>query len=78
MDFNAYSTRSRFAAEINAGYSARLNGKRLSDNPHLVWIECETEDGANRRAGALSEKAQAWQHGCHLADRDAKGRGGAR
>ena len=78
MDINAYSTRSRFAAEINAGYSARLNGKRLSDNPHLVWIECETEDGANRRAGALSEKAQAWQHGWRLADKDESGRGGAR
>ncbi|MBN5158819.1 MULTISPECIES: hypothetical protein [unclassified Stenotrophomonas] len=72
MDFTKYSTRSKFAKEINAGYSARLNGLRLSDNPHLVWIECETEDGANRRAGPLSEKAEAWQHGWWLADPGAR------
>ncbi|EML7989358.1 hypothetical protein D7Y24_20685 [Stenotrophomonas maltophilia] len=59
MDFTKYNTRSKFAKEINAGYSARLNGQRLSGNPHLVWIECETEDGANRRAGPLSEMAEA-------------------
>lgn len=37
MDFTAFSTRSKFAVQINSGYSARLDGKRLSDNPHLVW-----------------------------------------
>ncbi|WP_256643697.1 hypothetical protein [Stenotrophomonas sp. 9(2022)] len=72
MDFANYNTRSRYAKEINAGYSARLNGQRLSDNPHLVWIVCDTEDGANRRAGPLSEKAEAWQHGWRLADEAAR------
>lgn len=78
MDFKAFSTRSTFAADINAGYSARLDGKRLSDNPSIVWIAVETEDGANRKAGPLNEKAQAWQHGWRRADDDEKGRGGAR
>ncbi|UXB42236.1 hypothetical protein K7569_10795 [Stenotrophomonas maltophilia] len=68
MDFTNYSTRSKFAKEINAGYSARLSDGQWWDNPHLVWIECETEDGANRRAGPLSEKAEAWQYGWRLAD----------
>lgn len=72
MDFTNYNTRSRYAKEINAGYSARLNAQRLSDNPHLVWIQCDTEDGANRRAGPLSEKAEAWQHGWRLSDEAAR------
>lgn len=72
MDFTKYTTRSRFASEINGGYSARLNGRRLSDNPHLLWFECETEAGVSRRAGALSEKAQAWQHGWRMADEAAR------
>ncbi len=78
MDFTAFSTRSKYAAQINAGYSARLNSKRLSDNPHIVWVAVETEDGANRKAGPLNEKAQAWQHGWRQADEDEKSKGGAR
>lgn len=78
MEFTAFSTRSKFAADINAGYSARLSGKRLSDNPHIVWVAVETEDGANRKAGPLNEKAEAWQHGWRQADRDEKRRGAAR
>lgn len=78
MDLKAFSTRSKFAADINAGYSARLDGKRLSDNPSIVWTAVATEDGANRKAGPLNEKAQAWQYGWRRADDDEKGRGGAR
>lgn len=77
MDFNAYSTRSRFAAEINVGYSARLDGIRLSDNPHLVWMDSQDELEP-RKLAPLSEKGHAWQHGWRLADRDEKRRGGAR
>ncbi|WP_312328384.1 hypothetical protein [Stenotrophomonas sp.] len=78
MDFKAFSISSKFAADINAGYSACLAGKRLSDNPHIHWITLETEDGAHRKAGPLNDKAQAWQHGWRQADDDEKGRGGAR
>lgn len=63
-DFKDYGTRSRLAAQINAGYSARLNGKRLSDNPHLQW--------AGEQVLPMTDKAHAWQHGWRLADGDEK------
>lgn len=67
MDFSNYSTRSKFTKEINAGYSARLNGLCLGDNPHLVWHE-QPPGSQMRHVGHLTEKAEAWQHGWGLAD----------
>jgi len=78
MDITAFSTRSKYAAQINAGYSARLKGQGLSTNPHIHWIEVTSMDGSNRKAGPMSDTALAWQHGWRLADRDEKGRGGTR
>lgn len=69
-DFTTFGNRSKYAAEINAGYSARLAGTRLSDNPHMVWVDGQVLP--------MGEKALAWQHGWRQADRDEKGRGGAR
>lgn len=77
MDFKAFSTRSKFAAAINAGYSARLDGTRLSHNPHLVWHD-QPAGGQFQKVGHMTEKGEAWQHGWRQADRDEKGRGGAR
>lgn len=77
MDFTAFSTRSKYAAEINAGYSARLNGEGLSTNPHMVWVDTQDELEP-RKVKPLGEKALAWQHGWRSADRDEKRRGGAR
>lgn len=77
MDFAAFSTRSKFAAQINAGYSARLNGEGLSTNPHMVWVDTQDELEP-RKVQPLSEKALTWQHGWRSADRDEKRRGGAR
>lgn len=77
MDFRAFSTRSKFAADINAGYSARLDGRRLSENPHLVWSD-SSDELEPKKLQPLSEKGHAWQHGWHRADKDEKGRGGAR
>lgn len=77
MDFTAFGTRSKFAAQINAGYSARLNSARLSSNPHMVWVDSDDELEP-RKVQPLSDKAQAWQHGWRQADRDEKGKGGAR
>ena len=68
-DFTDYDPRSRLSAQINAGYSARLNGQRLSDNPHLGWV-----DG---QPSPMSDKGEAWQHGWRAADRDEK-KAGAR
>jgi len=76
-DFTAFSTRSMYAAEINAGYSARLNGAGLSTNPHMVWMDTQDELEP-RKVKPLGDKALAWQHGWRAADRDEKGRGGAR
>lgn len=76
-DFTAFSTRSMYAAEINAGYSARLNGDGLSANPHMVWVDTQDELEP-RKVKPLGDKALAWQHGWRAADRDEKGRGGAR
>lgn len=76
-DFTAFSTRSMYAAEINSGYSARLNGAGLSTNPHMVWMDTQDELEP-RKVKPLGEKALAWQHGWRAADRDEKGRGGAR
>lgn len=76
-DFTAFSTRSMYAAEINAGYSARLNGDGLSTNPHMVWVDTRDELEP-RKVKPLGDKALAWQHGWRAADRDEKGRGGAR
>ncbi|EQM87226.1 hypothetical protein L681_20925 [Stenotrophomonas maltophilia MF89] len=56
MDFTNYNTRSRYAKEINAGYSAHLAGVSLDFCPF-------------DRATNL-EKRQAWQHGWDLADDD--------
>lgn len=78
MDFTAFSIRSMYAAQINAGYSARLKGQGLSTNPHIHWIDVTSIDGASRKAGPMSDRALAWQHGWRLADKDQKGRGGAR
>lgn len=72
MDFTNYTTRSKFAKEINAGYSARLHGLRLSDNPHLVWHD-QPEGGLAKQIGHFTEKAEAWQHGWRLADQGEKG-----
>lgn len=77
MDFQAFSTRSKFAADINAGYSARLAGKGLSENPHLAWTDSDDELEP-KKLQPLNEKGHAWQHGWRGADRDEKGRGGAR
>jgi len=77
MDFTAFSTRSKFAVQINAGYSARLDGKRLSDNPHLVWA-ASGDELEPKKLQPLSEKGHAWQHGWHSADKAEKSRGGAR
>lgn len=77
MDFNAFGTRSKFAAQINAGYSARLNSTGLSSNPHLVWVDSDDELEP-RKVQPLSDKVQAWQHGWRQADRDEKGKGGTR
>lgn len=76
-DFTAFSTRSMYAAEINAGYSARLNGDGLSTNPHMVWVDTQDELEP-RKVKPLGDKALAWQHGWRAADREEKGRGGAR
>lgn len=76
-DFTAFSTRSMYAAEINAGYSARLNGAGLSTNPHMVWMDTQDELEP-RKVKPLGDKGLAWQHGWRAADRDEKGRGGAR
>ncbi|MFX1722815.1 hypothetical protein [Stenotrophomonas sp. AS1] len=76
-DFTAFSTRSMYAAEINAGYSARLNGAGPSTNPHMVWMDTQDELEP-RKVKPLGDKALAWQHGWRAADRDEKGRGGAR
>ncbi len=76
-DFTAFKTRSEFAAQINAGYSARLNGAGLSTNPHMVWIPTQDELEP-RKVQPLDDKALAWQHGWRLADKDQRGRGGAR
>lgn len=72
MDFTKYSTRSKFAKEINAGYSARLNGLRLSDNPHLVWHD-QPEGGLAKQIGHFTEKAEAWQYGWRRADHGNRG-----
>lgn len=71
MDFSKYSTRSEFAEQINAGYSARLDGTRLSDNPHLVWHD-QPGPGPVKQVGHMDSKAMAWQHGWRLADKDQK------
>lgn len=68
-DFTAFSARSKFAADINAGYSARLNSAGLSSNPHMVWVDSDDELEP-RKVQPLSAKAQAWQHGWRLADKD--------
>ena len=72
MDFSSYSTRSKFAKEINAGYPARLNGLRLSDNPHLVWNE-QPPGSQFKQVGHLNEKAEAWQYGWRRADQGDRG-----
>jgi len=72
MDFTDFSTRSKHAAQINAGYSARLNSKRLSDNPHMVWVDTQDELEP-RKVQPLDDKALAWQHGWRLGDKDQKG-----
>jgi hypothetical protein len=77
MDFTAFSTRSKYAAQINAGYSARLDSAGLSTNPHMVWVDTQDELEP-RKVKPLGEKALAWQHGWRSADRDEKRRGGAR
>lgn len=71
MDFNAFGTRSKYAAQINAGYSARLNSAGLSSNPHMVWVDTQDELEP-RKVQPLGEKALAWQHGWRLADKDQK------
>lgn len=76
-DFTAFKTRSEFAAQINAGYSARLNGAGLSTNPHLVWHD-QPAGGQFPKVAHTTPKSDAWQHGWRLADRDQRGRGGAR
>lgn len=77
MDFTAFGTRSTYAAQINAGYSARLDGEGLSTNPHMVWVDTEDELEP-RKVQPLDDKALAWQHGWRLADRDEKRRGAVR
>lgn len=77
MDFTAFSARSKYAAQINAGYSARLDGAGLSTNPHMVWVDTQDELEP-RKVQPLGEKALAWQHGWRAADRDEKRRVGAR
>jgi hypothetical protein len=72
MDFTAFSTRSKYAAQINAGYSARLDGAGLSTNPHMVWVDTHDELEP-RKVQPLDDKALAWQHGWRLADKDQKG-----
>jgi len=76
-DFSDFITRSKYAAEINAGYSVRLDGAGLSTNPHMVWVSTQ-DDLEPRKVQPLGEKALAWQHGWRLADRDEKRRAGAR
>lgn len=76
-DFSAFSNRSKYAADINAGYSARLNGDGLSTNPHLVWHE-QPAGSQFKQVAHAPPKSDAWQHGWRLADKDQKGRGGAR
>lgn len=56
MDFTSYTTRSRFAKEINAGYSAHLAGAPLDACPFDRQLH--------------PEKREAWQHGWDLADDD--------
>lgn len=56
MNMTSYAARSRYAAEINAGYSARLNGQDLDFCPF--------------DRSSDPEKRSAWQHGWDLADDD--------
>lgn len=77
MDFTAFSTRSKYAAQINAGYSARLNGEGLSTNPHLVWHDQPT-GSQFKQVAHTTPKSDAWQHGWRAADRDEKRRAGTR
>ncbi|WP_421680563.1 hypothetical protein [Stenotrophomonas bentonitica] len=76
-DFSAFSNRSKYAAEINAGYSTRLNGDGLSTNPHMVWHD-QPAGSQFKQVAHTTPKSDAWQHGWRLADKDQKGRGGAR
>jgi len=71
-DFSAFSNRCKYAAQINAGYSARLASAGLSTNPHMVWVETQDELEP-RKVQPLDDKALAWQHGWRLADKDQKG-----
>jgi hypothetical protein len=71
IDVTTFSNRSKYAAEINAGYSARLNSAALGTNPHLVWVDSDDELEP-RKLQPLSDKGHAWQHGWWLADKDQK------
>lgn len=35
MDFSDYKTKAEYAYPFNQGYSARLSGKPISDNPFI-------------------------------------------
>lgn len=67
IDFTDFEARSRHAADINEGYSGRLDGIRKSQNPHIEWV---TFEGSDRKHMPFSAKAEAWQCGWDLADRD--------
>ncbi len=56
MDFTKYSTRSKFAKEINTDYSAHLAGIPLDACPFDRALH--------------PEKREAWQYGWDLADED--------
>lgn len=58
LNFRDYSTAARYAAEINAGYTANLFGLK----------ECPYRDGAD-----LSNRSAAWHHGFQQAQRHIKG-----
>lgn len=35
MDFSDYKTKAEYAHPFNQGYSARLSGKQISENPYI-------------------------------------------
>ncbi len=55
MDFNDYKTASRYAAQINVGYSARLFGIDRDSNP-------EADEGKRRAWWHGLDKAVAWEN----------------
>lgn len=58
LNFKQYSTAARYAAEVNAGYTANLFG----------ISECPYKDGSD-----LSNREAAWVYGHQMAQRHVRG-----